>query len=91
MDISSPSANIGANSSSQKKMIICFSGIKMANRGDGCNPSAYREMTQSLGCEYTTNMNVKTVSYLVVGKVGMDKHIAALRYNIPCVTVSCQK
>jgi len=72
----------------QQRVTICFSGIKTTNRnGNTYCPSSYKEMVESLGCQYSTVMDVKSVGYLVVGKVGMDKHVAALKYKIPCVTV----
>ena len=72
---------------SNSNIVICFSGIK-ANTPHNIYNITYEETVHRLNCVFSSSMDVSTVSYLVLGKVGQDKHLAALKYSIPCVTVS---
>ena len=67
-----------------RKTIICFSGIKT---GAQYSTSDYRRMVEALGYQSSSAMDLQSTAYLVLARVGSDKHVAALRHNIPCVTV----
>ena len=65
--------------SMDSKLVCCSSGV---------NAKLLSEKLASISCIYDSNMNLKTVNVLIVGKVGSTKHICALNNGIPCVTVS---